>query len=306
MRQHHIDKDVIHYGLKNGKLFHVDDVANGQSCDCICPSCLEPLVAYNREGIRVTPHFQHKSKLDCWNSYETTLHYLAKEIVSEEKYIIVPDIRFELYSDARNYVRETHAPQLEIKERELYLDKVVIEKKQGAIKPDIIGYIGDKVCYIEIAVTHFIDEEKKIKIMERKVPTLEIDLSKFSRMIKKEDLKKILLSGTANKRWIFNLKNVERFRRAEQLAQPIKDFVNKNKKNLKVYGLKKIVYNCPIYFSKVLFDEDCVTCQYLVQEWESNGHNDYEKARYPSLTIDCIGHLSDTYDNLLTKNGVKK
>lgn len=305
MKIFHVDRDVIHYGLRDGKLEHIDNVANGQSCGCICPACKEPLIAYNRPGIKVTPHFQHKSKLDCWNSYETTLHYLSKEIIEESKFLIVPDIRFELYNEASLYIREIDSPQLVIKEKKLYLDRVLVEKSEGAIRPDIVGYIGDKVFYIEVAVTHFIDEVKKKKIIENKIPTLEIDLSNFSRMIKKEDLQKILLNGTDNKRWIFNLRNVERFKKAERQAEPIKDFVNKNKRNLKVYGIKQTVYNCPVYSSNVRLDEDCSSCQYLVQEWEGDKYVDHEKVKYPHLTIDCIGHLSETYDNLLEKCGIK-
>jgi len=301
MKQFHVDKDVIHYGLRDGKLVHIDNVTNGQSCNCICPSCEEPLIAHNKLGIKVTPHFQHKSKVDCWNSYETTLHYLAKEIIEEEKFITVPDSRFRLFEKAYYYSHEVDSIELEIQQTKLNLHRVEIEKKEGAIRPDIIGFVGDKVCYIEIAVTHFIDDEKKKKIIKRNVPTLEIDLSKFNRLIKKDDLKKILLTGIENKNWIYNPKNIDRYRKAEKLMEPIKSFVNKNKRNLKVYGAKKVVYNCPVYFSNVRQEEECKDCRYLAGEWEGDKYIDHEKVKYPSLTIDCIGHVADGYDELLTK-----
>lgn len=64
---------------KEGKLQHIDKVANGLQCECFCPYCHhEPLVAKNNGKIK-DHHFSHASGNACDYAYESMLHLLAKE-----------------------------------------------------------------------------------------------------------------------------------------------------------------------------------------------------------------------------------
>ena len=79
-------------------------------------------------------------------------------------------------------------------------DSVVLEKKVSSIIPDIIAFKGNKACLIEIAVTHFIDENKEKKIQQLKLPVLEIDISSLSaESINRDILKNILKQKRQNK-----------------------------------------------------------------------------------------------------------
>ena len=72
---------MLTYAIANdGHLVSVDDVKTGQGCNCICPSCKEPLVAKNKGMVRIH-HFAHQSGTECDLAYESMLHLLAKERV---------------------------------------------------------------------------------------------------------------------------------------------------------------------------------------------------------------------------------
>ena len=73
-------------------------------------------------------------------------------------------------------------------EREISIDDVELEKRFDDIIPDTVVYSGDKYFFIEIYVTHHIDDEKLKKLKEKNISTIEIDLSKIKRDISVEEL----------------------------------------------------------------------------------------------------------------------
>ena len=66
-----------------GKLVNIDEVENGNACNCFCPACHEPLIAKNNGEIR-EHHFAHKSGTECEHAYESMLHLYAKEAIQQE------------------------------------------------------------------------------------------------------------------------------------------------------------------------------------------------------------------------------
>ena len=69
---------------------------------------------------------------------------------------------------------------------------------------DIAVYAGGKKFFVEIYVTHAVDEEKLSKLKQAGISTIEIDLSKADRYIQAADLSEVLLGNSENKKWIFN------------------------------------------------------------------------------------------------------
>ena len=59
----------LSFALLNEVLVHVDEVANGLSCGCVCPQCGEDLVAKNKGKIK-EHHFAHYSGSECEHGYE--------------------------------------------------------------------------------------------------------------------------------------------------------------------------------------------------------------------------------------------
>lgn len=219
---------------ESGKVVHVSELdisSRGKKCNCICPLCRRQLVA--KMGNVKIHHFAHLADEECGCSAEkaneSALHKLAKEIFESARYVILPEI----------WVDGTDDPDCDpMDERQIVgkkytdnycfsYDTVEMEKKEEDFIPDIklksVRY--NRELIVEIAVTHFIDEEKRKKIVQRGIATIEIDLSDFylNSGFSRESLKTFLLDETDrhHKKWIYNRKLYEQF---------FPDFLSRNRK----------------------------------------------------------------------------
>lgn len=300
--------DLFQYGLKDNQLVYIDKVENGLECECNCPNCGQPLIAYNNPKNKKARHFQHQNLRDCAGIYETIIHFLTKEIIQEQGFLTVPDVDYQLSEYAQSYDQQIIQSSGKVtRSKKVYFDTIEIEKSVGNFRPDLKCTIKGKTVYVEVAVTHFVDKEKTDKIFKDGNPVLEIDLSNESRILTKEQLDKILTTGIEKMKWINNPKIRERFSRRENIAREIKAFVSSNKKSLKVYGKNHLVYNCPIYkeqYDKIKIEDECYRCRCFVKEMEGVSHLG-EEPKYQSRTIDCIGHVSKEYVGLLKSKGVR-
>lgn len=239
------------YAIKEGKTIHISEVESGLKCDCICPACAERLIA--RKGTKVIHHFAHRSTVECEYGYQTSLHLAAKEIISENMQINVPALYLTFPGTGRKMLLEN--------ERMLNVSEVILEKRIHDIIPDILLVTDIGKIIVEIFVTHQIDDKKKIKIKKLNIPTLEVDLSKFERDITKETLREVLITQSEKKRWIYNGKREETYKRFISVSE-IKDIVARG------YALH--VDDCPlkqrIWKGKAYanFIDDCYECDYLI------------------------------------------
>lgn len=209
------------YALRNGQIVDINDLdisERGEKCGCVCPACKSILQARLGTGKRVR-YFAH-SNSDCSAdiAYETTLHYMAKEIYEKELRITLPRLdvhdesinEIDLYMYGNPYdLYERLVEPIEVLKKQLYkFDYVVLEKRIDEIIPDVILIKGTHRLLVEIAVTHFIDDEKLTKIKALNLSTIEVDLSGFKdEPISYEDLKRYLLHDTSLMRWIHNIRS---------------------------------------------------------------------------------------------------
>ena len=202
----------LQYGILGDKLVSIEDIPKekyGLRCGCICPGCKQSLIA--RLGKHKRKHFGHKSGSVCNIAYaqQTALHMIAKEIIEQEKVFAFPNYSVSL-ADIQ-WHDSFHAiyglPQ-SMEYRKAYTAKcssVVLEKKVSDFVPDIVVDIQGRICLIEIAVTHFVDEVKQQKINEAGFPVVEVDLSAFiGQQITRDIVRDALISQTANKKWLYN------------------------------------------------------------------------------------------------------
>lgn len=147
----------------SGDLMLIQDARSGLDCKCVCLDCGEPLVAVHRSNVEHLPYFRHHRE-DSSNpcsfsgiSRETHLHVVLKRAIQEEGRIHVPSIFItkESPSDIHRY-----KPFLAYKDRVIAFEQVDLEKREGEIIPDCIGCIHNKKLYIEVKVTHGIDDVK--------------------------------------------------------------------------------------------------------------------------------------------------
>lgn len=193
-------KEILQYALdRNGILAHIDSVANGNNCDCVCPACNEPLVARNEGRINIH-HFAHQSGLECSCAYETTLHLLAKEKIQKAFYENkVFNIKYEYTSYCTEiktckFIRNTECKSTSYKtynlkkygydtcEQEKSYDNI---RRRSDLKISSTTNPKAQPIYIEFYVTHGSDEKK----LHSGCKIIEIKLEN------EEDINKIICDG---------------------------------------------------------------------------------------------------------------
>lgn len=161
------------YHTPTGKIIHVDKSENGKSCNCKCLKCNENLLAI--QGDIRDNHFRHETDVLCNGSQETALHQLGKQILLENNQITIPKYGIIKYSDA------------------------VEEKEFSSIRPDITARFDDQNIYFEIAVNHFIEQEKKSFYVDGQHKCIEIDLSNAD-IVSHEGIQNLVLNEIKNKK----------------------------------------------------------------------------------------------------------
>lgn len=233
------------YGLKEGKLVSIDEVEKGLACNCICPGCQGILVA--RKGEKNIDHFAHQNGGNCEGGIETALHLAAKEIIKEEKRIVIPSLQGT--NPSSGYGRLTLAKSIV-----LTIDEVQLEVRLNDFQPDILAFIGKQKLIIEVAVTHFVNNEKYEKIKKIGISAIEIDLKDLKDGFTKDDLRRAVIDSLENKSWIYNAKEedlmnfwiqkMERIAKSDEIARIKKLEEEKQKKyEIKKQGFDKIIPN---------------------------------------------------------------
>lgn len=181
-----------------GKIVSIDEVASGLKCNCVCPYCNAMLEA-KKGKIRVH-HFAHSDKDEISFCSESALHLAAKEILKEERKLALPSLKIgdDIYRKSFEILPngyEFNYSNIEI-EKSILVDGDVI-------RPDVIVGNDKADLAIEILVSHAVDDEKKEKIQQARLTTIEIDLNAFN-ITSREELRRVLVSETSNKRWIYS------------------------------------------------------------------------------------------------------
>ena len=168
---------LLKYGLKDGKLIHINDVSNGLSCGCTCPSCGGVLEAH--QGQKNQYHFKHYNVKDCNHGSESALHIMAKNIIANSRLVYVPNIPVKKYNSSskgdiyiynKSYIEKVITSDLRC---DVLLENIVstwyCREPFRKYEPNILN--------VEIAVTHKADSEKISKLYNENLETIEIDLS---------------------------------------------------------------------------------------------------------------------------------
>lgn len=203
-------KAYLTYALNNeGDLVHIDSVPNGNECGCICPHCKSELCAKNGgSGEKMVHHFAHSSGSDCVGAIESALHKMAKDVMKETLSLQLP----ERLDGSRGEV--------------LRFDRVEVEffDKETRLRPDCIGYYGDKILWIEFKRTHAVDAKKKGKIISAKIDCVELDLNSCS--LDPESVRKFITEEIDHRIWIRDTKSKPRFAGSYGSNQSYDDCIN--------------------------------------------------------------------------------
>lgn len=250
-------KQHLLYGIRNNKLVHISEVEKGIKCDCTCPACKGRLIA--KKGNKVIHHFAHYNADECEYGYQTSLHLAAKEILLNAKEIFIPALFLKIPFSNRYPIKIVDTQMVKI-------DNVEVEKTQDNIIPDVIVYSLGRKFYVEIFVTHAIDEDKLKKIKKSKISTIEIDLSKIDREITDEELKHFILDDCEEKSWKYNVNTELWLEKFKMIA---------DKKAISARGMAQHIDYCPVkmrtYRGKPYanFIDDCIYCEYYFGDYDN-------------------------------------
>lgn len=182
---------LLTYALnETNELVHIDSVLKGGACKCKCPLCGNWLDAKNGGNIR-EHHFAHSHGSVCEGAYETTLHLLAKQVLQEEKALMLPP--------SEDETRPTGYAKL---------INVDLEKwdSQYGFKPDAEGILEDgRRLLIEFYVSHKVQKKKHETIVKNNLLCIEINLNFIE--LDKDAIRKFLLENTEYREWLTKIEN---------------------------------------------------------------------------------------------------
>ncbi|EKG0006155.1 hypothetical protein O1D82_003669 [Vibrio cholerae] len=168
------------WGLaKDGTYKHIRSVDNGLKCDCVCPDCLQPLVA--NQGNVKSWHFAHASNSSCKG--ESVIHRLAKQVIVNAAHSGLPLLIstndgtvYESDKDGIVHSKSWYAP-----ERLYHIRQAKEEAKLGSQIVDVLCHDSKgNALAVEIFYTHKKSDVDIEKFAKNSVEAIEIDVSKVS------------------------------------------------------------------------------------------------------------------------------
>ena len=173
----------VPFGLStaDGRLYAPLDVPLGKDCGCVCPACGSTLFAKHALNGGTVPHFAHASGAACAGGYESALHLAAKQLILEERCLFFPAVTAEVRElDVRGNVHVRSQVLATAGPRELHA--IQLEVWQPGFRPDLVVGTADHAdrIFVEIAVTHFVDEAKMARVTAANTPLVEFDLSSIA------------------------------------------------------------------------------------------------------------------------------
>lgn len=194
------------YGIdrETEKLVHISDAVDERVY--LCPKCREELILYNhwsldrvrKPGQRKQYFYSHKKGSNCVGAQMTVLHSLAQEILYEERKIKLPE-----YEGEHGYREKSVSREFE----EIVLENTIVEdglfRRPDCIARKTNGADPKHDLWIEIYVTHALDDKKILEIRERETYCIEIDMREFLYTdFTHDSLCDFLLNSPRNRKWI--------------------------------------------------------------------------------------------------------
>lgn len=192
---------------EHGNLVSIRDVPKGLACKCTCPGCNRRMVARKKDDKRAA-HFAHHgvAGLTCTSAGETALHKFAKQVVDQRLEFMLPPRK----------VTEAGEDEVVAPAGIRKFDEAILERKTGAVIPDVLLMKRGRPLIIEFKVTHECGPEKIAEIRRLDIGAIEIDLSPYRHM-KLGELADIILFK-AERSWLHNPLDGEARQRARQRA----------------------------------------------------------------------------------------
>ncbi len=199
------------FALNNeGQLISIRDALRGKACNCACPACGEVLVA--KQGEVRAWHFAHESGNECEGGAESALHLAAKQVVVSANHMLAPSLEVIGHYEGPN--SRVESASVDLAATILGIDQAELEvpwqTALGRIQPDVVVVSNSEKYFIEIAVTHTVDEHERAKIETLCIAAVEISIDPNQMEGGTWDtLTKEVLLNPGNRRWIYHKRAAE-------------------------------------------------------------------------------------------------
>jgi hypothetical protein len=179
------------------------EVDSGLACGCTCVSCGSRLVA--KKGPEVAWHFAHHATSSSMTCIESAIHAAAKQILLEANWLRVPE-KIVTVEGRTSYGKAHWKSTLLASARNIRFDcsKQEVWNPDASIRPDVIGYRGDRRLLVEMYFTHKVDVPKRKKLAALGLPAIEVDLSDFSLGVTLDDIRERVLEEVVFKEWLYH------------------------------------------------------------------------------------------------------
>lgn len=190
--------------LSDGKLVSPDEVERGRACNCACPGCTVEVIA--KQGTERTWHFAHVKGEKCAEGYEVSIHELAKQMLRQRKELLLPSLI------AKTSGVDVYGQLLEEQEHVLESSLVKLDECKtgvnlGGVNVDVIGRLKGHEILIEVTVFHRLMPDKKERLLETKIPSMQINLEQFqAKQATRGLLEKAIFEDENIRRWIYHPK----------------------------------------------------------------------------------------------------
>jgi hypothetical protein len=161
-----------------------------------------------RRGTQRQAHFAHAEKTTCDGGLETILHRLAKELFRDISSLTVPEYRFHREHEIGSRERVAHNALI-LPSTAIPISVVWTERAVENVIPDITIASGTDEFFIEIVVTHPVDEDKLRTFRRLNRPVLEIRLPREDALLSREQLRTKLETDQRSKSWLFHPDQIE-------------------------------------------------------------------------------------------------
>lgn len=188
------------FALKEGRVLAPEDVESGLGCGCVCPGCGAPLMA--KKGSERAWHFAHHKVIATLSCVESAIHAAAKQVLLDTNWLRVPGKSIQVWGYIKSGVAHSMTEVLAAS-RSVRFDYCREEVWETNIRPDVVGYRGDRRILVEMFFTHQVDETKRQKLEQLCLPALEIDLSKLAQDCGFAEVRQRVLEDIQHKEWLF-------------------------------------------------------------------------------------------------------
>lgn len=178
------------------------DVDSGLACGCTCVGCGATLVA--KKGAKVSWHFAHHIATGSESCVESAIHAAAKQVLLEANYLRAPMVAVSAERGLKTGRRHSKSIILS-PDRVIRFDYSRSEVWEGAanVRPDVVGYRGERRILVEMYFTHAVDRTKKKKLEALGIPALEVNLSGLASDTDLETIRQRVLEDVFFKGWLF-------------------------------------------------------------------------------------------------------